>query len=313
MGIYYVFGIFRNKQGEKRMKKRTFLTGILGITLVFALILAACENPSTPSPTQYTVTFNPDGGSVDPITLKVDSGGTVSVLPVPAKAGNTFGGWWTAANGGGERFTTSTQVTRDITLYAKWTADSQNPPVTNNPLEGTWFYTINDMPSEFVTLFTSDTWYYVFGQTYLNSSLTIGADNSIQTGDQTLDFEVQNNMLSVSFNGDNPVTYNKKLTGTGTAANPALGLWIVDTLGQEKKALIISKVVSGRVTVIIGNYDRINYTLKAGSNATTGTIVGNGEETEYQITAAGKLRIAYGGNAVPQEFTPNAALFPTFF
>ena len=38
----------------------------------------------------------------------------------PSKAGYSFGGWYTAINGGGTQFTVSTTVAANITVYAKW-------------------------------------------------------------------------------------------------------------------------------------------------------------------------------------------------
>jgi uncharacterized repeat protein (TIGR02543 family) len=43
---------------------------------------------------------------------------------VPTRSGSTFGGWYPAADGSGTRFTATTTVTADITVYAKWTAGS---------------------------------------------------------------------------------------------------------------------------------------------------------------------------------------------
>jgi uncharacterized repeat protein (TIGR02543 family) len=66
----------------------------------------------------------------------VEEGKTTGILPTPTKAGNTFGGWYTAANGGGTVFTATTTVTADITVYAKWTVTSGDsngaPPQVNN-------------------------------------------------------------------------------------------------------------------------------------------------------------------------------------
>jgi uncharacterized repeat protein (TIGR02543 family) len=59
----------------------------------------------------------------------VESGKTVDSLPTPTKEGYTFGGWYTAQNGGGTEFTTTTPVTANITVYALWTADV--PTVTS--------------------------------------------------------------------------------------------------------------------------------------------------------------------------------------
>jgi uncharacterized repeat protein (TIGR02543 family) len=80
-----------------------------------------------PNATFYTVTFNADGGAPASSTAQTASGGTVS-LPAsnPAKSGYTFGGWYTEANGGGAAFTATTQVTADITVYAKWLSANAN-------------------------------------------------------------------------------------------------------------------------------------------------------------------------------------------
>ena len=45
------------------------------------------------SSTQITVTFNPNGGGVSPLTKVVKKGGTYGDLPIPTKAGYTFNGW----------------------------------------------------------------------------------------------------------------------------------------------------------------------------------------------------------------------------
>lgn len=72
----------------------------------------------------YTVTFNADGGSPATQAKTVNSGGSVgAAMPAnPARPLYAFGGWYTAANGGGTQFTSSTTVTNNITVYAKWTA-----------------------------------------------------------------------------------------------------------------------------------------------------------------------------------------------
>ncbi len=92
---------------------------------------ALCEE--FPAPVTYTVTFDKDGGTgtTNPIT-GVANNATVTLPSAPTKAGNTFGGWYTALNGGGTQFTASTPVTADITVYAKWTADSQTLTFNSN-------------------------------------------------------------------------------------------------------------------------------------------------------------------------------------
>ncbi len=50
---------------------------------------------------------------------------TVGSLPVaPDRTGYTFGGWFTQTNGGGTEFTAGTEVAGNLTVYAKWTANT---------------------------------------------------------------------------------------------------------------------------------------------------------------------------------------------
>ncbi len=86
-----------------------------------------------------TVTFDKNGGTAeaDPKTKNVSTlGGNVGTLPTaPTKSGYTFAGWNTAANGSGTTFDAATAVTKDITVYAKWTAASS--PFTFSDIDST--------------------------------------------------------------------------------------------------------------------------------------------------------------------------------
>ena len=79
---------------------------------------------------RFTVTFDPNGGNTAPVSrLAVD--GLVGPLPVTARDGYTFDGWFTAASGG-EQVATDTAVTADVTFYAQWTKVPD--PVTPDPV-----------------------------------------------------------------------------------------------------------------------------------------------------------------------------------
>jgi uncharacterized repeat protein (TIGR02543 family) len=75
-------------------------------------------------PVTYTVTFDDQYATthVNPGTIKVVYPDTsVKMLPtVPAKTGHTFNGWFTSTSGTGTRFTASTRVYSNITVYAFW-------------------------------------------------------------------------------------------------------------------------------------------------------------------------------------------------
>lgn len=66
-----------------------------------------------------TIIFNPNGGSVSPITLIVNPGDTVGTLPTPKRDGYTFDGWYLDLDIGTE-LDENFIPTEDATLIAKW-------------------------------------------------------------------------------------------------------------------------------------------------------------------------------------------------
>ena len=85
---------------------------------------------------QFTVTFDPTGGEVDPPSKTVVYGSDYGTMPTPTKYGYSFYGWYTQAEGGSRRYETSTVNTAaDHTLYAHWNAAPHT--VTFDPAGGT--------------------------------------------------------------------------------------------------------------------------------------------------------------------------------
>jgi len=77
---------------------------------------------------QYAVRFEPNGASVEG-TMPNQVGTTPAALTpnTYTRSGYTFAGWATEEDGSGTRFAdgASYDFTADLTLYARWTADSQ--------------------------------------------------------------------------------------------------------------------------------------------------------------------------------------------
>lgn len=67
----------------------------------------------------YTVTFNANGGRVDPAQAATGADGRLGFLPVPTRGGYAFNGWFDAAVDG-DRVTTDTVFTANKTVYAQW-------------------------------------------------------------------------------------------------------------------------------------------------------------------------------------------------
>ncbi len=84
----------------------------------------------------YTITFNPNGGSVSQTSKIITSGSTYGTLPTPTKNGHKFDGWFTSATGGTQKTASTTvTITKNETLYAHWSANTYT--VTYNANGGT--------------------------------------------------------------------------------------------------------------------------------------------------------------------------------
>jgi len=104
--------------------RKTFIA-LMITTVAVALCTVACPNPAQSDPTTYTVSFDSQSATTaaNPATKTVTyPATTVDALPTaPAKTGYTFGGWWTATDGGGTEFTAGTTLSASLTVYARWT------------------------------------------------------------------------------------------------------------------------------------------------------------------------------------------------
>lgn len=68
----------------------------------------------------YTLTYNANGGSVNPTSKSLTYGSQYGTLPTPTRTGYTFNGWYTAASGGSKVSSTTTIGANNITIYAQW-------------------------------------------------------------------------------------------------------------------------------------------------------------------------------------------------
>ena len=108
-------------------------TATITVTTADGGKIASCTVDVT---TTYTVTMNPNGGSVSTTTKVVTYGTTYGTMPTPTRTGYTFAGWWTAKSTSGKQVTESTvcKASGNYTLYARWTPKTYT--VTLNPNGG---------------------------------------------------------------------------------------------------------------------------------------------------------------------------------
>lgn len=80
---------------------------------------------TTPTPTKHTVSFNTGSGGPTVPQQQVEDGKTFTP-PTPSREGYEFDGWYTDSSYK-TRFTSSTPVKGNLTLYAKWTQLATGP------------------------------------------------------------------------------------------------------------------------------------------------------------------------------------------
>lgn len=158
--------------------------------------------------TLVTVTFDKNGGETasDPESLTTTVGSTVTLPGTePTLTGYTFTGWNDSADGEGVDFDATTEVTNDITVYAKWSVNSYN--ITYN-LDGgtnnvgntaTYTYGVGlTLGAPTKTGYTFEGWYD--NDTFTGSAVTeIG---TTETGDQTLYAKWSANVYDITYNLD---------------------------------------------------------------------------------------------------------------
>ena len=168
----------------------TQITAITTITGNMTVYARWTQNQQPP-PTQYTITFNPQGGSVV-AARTVQDGQAIGELPTPTRTSHTFAGWWTQASGG-TQITAAFVPTGNITLHARWTQNQpppQNHTITFNSQGGsavaartvTAGQAIGTLPTPTRTNYTFNGWWtqatggiQVSATTVVNNNLTLHA------------------------------------------------------------------------------------------------------------------------------------------
>lgn len=90
----------------------------------------------------YTLTFNPNGGTVTPTSKDLEYNSAYGTLPTPTRASDaqytyTFAGWYTAATGGTQVTATTKMAAKDTTIYAHWTSNTRSYTVSYQTTYGT--------------------------------------------------------------------------------------------------------------------------------------------------------------------------------
>lgn len=90
----------------------------------------------------YTLTFNPNGGTVTPTSKDLEYNSAYGTLPTPTRASDaqytyTFAGWYTAATGGTQVTAATKMAAKDTIVYAHWTSNTRSYTVSYQTTYGT--------------------------------------------------------------------------------------------------------------------------------------------------------------------------------
>lgn len=103
----------------KHSIKAKVVAAVLASAMVLPVALSAC-GPKDSGSTEWTITLNYNDGVSRNNYIYVDkTGGTVKVPDKPLRAGYSFDGWYTAAEGG-EAVDITALTKADATVYAHW-------------------------------------------------------------------------------------------------------------------------------------------------------------------------------------------------
>jgi uncharacterized repeat protein (TIGR02543 family) len=186
------------------MKGKIYCVAML---FVFGVMFFGCDTGNNQgNDSQYTVTFDTDGGTTAPNSIKVDDGKNIGTLPPqPHKTANFFEGWFTEKNGNGNEFTNLTPVTNDITVYAKWT-----PANLKTRLLGRWTQT-SPATIYAIELKNNDTIDTIMNNEILGNMAVVFSEDSFTIDvSQTANCVFSNNDLTLTISG---------LTGGATPFN----------------------------------------------------------------------------------------------
>ncbi|HWP98229.1 MAG TPA: InlB B-repeat-containing protein, partial [Syntrophomonadaceae bacterium] len=119
----YTFAGWKHPDGPIYQENGQFTMGTSDVTLTAQWT----KNPTI----HWTVTFDGQGGSPDISTTQVRDGDPVTPPDKPTRSAYDFGGWYPDTNYV-TLFDFNTPITKDITLYARWT--STNPGGESFPI-----------------------------------------------------------------------------------------------------------------------------------------------------------------------------------
>ena len=277
--------------------------------------------------TKYTLTYNPNGGSVYPTSKQLAAGEKYGTLPTPTRSGHTFNGWYTSATGGSKVSETTKMGSYNTTIYAHWAANAGTGggetttkyTLTYNANGGSVYPTSKQLSAgeKYGTLptptrsgYTFTGWYTsTYGSTKVSENTTMGSSNttiyahwtSSGSGGTTTKYT-----LTYNANGGSVYPTSKQLSAGekyGTLPIPKREGYTFDGWYTSPYSYFATKVsadtVMGSFNVTIYAHWTENvktYTVKYNGNGNTGGSTASSTHTvgvAKNLTANGFTRTGY--------------------
>ena len=227
----------------------------------------AVENDDTETAASYTVTFNSNGGSAV-ASQTVASGGKATKPTNPTRTGYTFAGWLLNA----KTYNFNSAVTKDITLYAKWTRNTYTVTFDSNGGSSVASTikehgaTIGTLPTPTRTGYTLTGWYTaktggnkISNSTIITKNITYYAHWTKKKYTVTFDANVGSSVASMT--REHGATIGTLPTSTRTGYT--LVGWYTAKTGGDK--ISSSTTVTADVTYY-AHWTKNNYTVTFNSN-----------------------------------------------
>jgi len=280
-----------------KKNKRLFIgfLGIIALAAIMGFSLMTCEDTSGENPNgeleYWQITWRLNSGQwaagYTPVTQVEKGQVLVKPSPDPTKAGNTFEGWY-SNNGLTNTYSFSSSVTGNLTLYAKWEPESQQPQ------EPTYLLFTSDVHWEghrtSVSGYTNNG---VF-EAWMNNMRTVvpRVSRMCFLGDQSMSANNQN--VEIYWNG----TWNSNATGIMDLADS----YITSGFIEKPNIYILGnhEVMDPGSSAYGGTYYTVNTT-----NAAAQRITPNHErivEDEYVIYVLGAIYTQGSGDGCQQQF-----------
>ncbi|MBQ3584877.1 MAG: PASTA domain-containing protein [Lachnospiraceae bacterium] len=257
----------------------------------------------------YTITFDPNGGTVGTSNISYKYGSVYSNMPTPARKQYTFDGWYTASSGG-TKITSSTGVTitSNQTLYAHWTANQWSGWTETKPSD-TSKYTIQEKTQYryrdkvYTTSTTSSSlsgWTYDAASSYWSDYGAWSAwQDSAVSGSDSRQVETQQVETSAAYTILNAYYYRYYNTSAGTyyyTYSSSMG-GTKYTAGLREEHIDYYSTYEGHV----------GYVIKAGiGNGSGGYLYYPGEiwfeESRYVVPATYKTQYRYRDRTFTYQF-----------